>query len=67
MPHGDVFERDAVIGLVRADQAGQTTSPEFLAAISTAGVTVTLSTSTPHRPYSGHDDICTESYASVQM
>ena len=33
------FDRDAVIDAIRADQAGHTTSPEFLAAIWTAGVT----------------------------
>lgn len=33
------FDREAVIGAIRADQAGQTTFPEFLAAIWTAGVT----------------------------
>jgi uncharacterized protein YbcV (DUF1398 family) len=33
------FDRDAVIDAIRADQAGHTTFPEFLAAIWTAGVT----------------------------
>ena len=33
------FDREAVIGAIRADQAGHSTFPEFLAAIWAAGVT----------------------------
>jgi uncharacterized protein YbcV (DUF1398 family) len=33
------FDREAVIGAIRADHAGHTTFPEFLAAIWAAGVT----------------------------
>ena len=33
------FDREAVIGAIRAEQAGHTTFPEFLAAIWAAGVT----------------------------
>jgi uncharacterized protein YbcV (DUF1398 family) len=33
------FDRDALVGAIRADQAGETGFPEFLAAICAAGVT----------------------------
>ena len=63
------FDRDAVIDAIRADQAGHTTFPEFLAAIWTAGVTgyvVDLDQRTV--TYSGIDDTTyVESYPAVEI
>ena len=64
-----VFDRDAVIDAIRADQAGRTTFPEFLAAIWTAGVTgyvVDLDRRTV--TYSGIEDTTyVESYPAVAI
>ena len=63
------FDRDAVIDAIRADQAGHTTFPEFLAAIWTAGVTgyvVDLDQRTV--TYSGIDNTTyVESYPAVEI
>jgi uncharacterized protein YbcV (DUF1398 family) len=63
------FDRDAVIDAIRADQAGHTTFPEFLAAIWAAGVTgyvVDLDQRTV--TYSGIDDkTYVESYPAVEV
>ena len=63
------FDRDAVIDAIRADQAGHTTFPEFLAAIWAAGVTgyvVDLDQRTV--TYGGIDDTTyVESYPAVEI
>jgi uncharacterized protein YbcV (DUF1398 family) len=63
------FDRDAVIDAIRADQAGHTTFPEFLAAIWNAGVTsyvVDLDQRTV--TYAGIDDrTYVESYPAVEI
>jgi uncharacterized protein YbcV (DUF1398 family) len=64
-----VFDRVAVIDAIRADQAGETTFPEFLAAIWTAGVTsyaVDLDRRTV--TYNGIDNASyVESYPAVEI
>ena len=63
------FDRDAVIDAIRADQAGHTTFPEFLAAVWAAGVTsyvVDLDQRTV--TYAGIDDkTYVESYPAVEI
>jgi uncharacterized protein YbcV (DUF1398 family) len=63
------FDRDAVIDAIRADQAGHTTFPEFLAAIWTAGITsyvVDLDQRTV--TYAGTDDTPhVERYPAVEI
>jgi uncharacterized protein YbcV (DUF1398 family) len=63
------FDRDAVIDALRADQAGHTTFPQFLAAVWSAGVTgfvVDLEQRTV--TYRGIDDATfVESYPAVEI
>ena len=63
------FDRDAVIGAIRADQAGHTTFPEFLAAIWAAGVTGYVADFDERTvTYSGIDSSTyVESYPAVEI
>jgi uncharacterized protein YbcV (DUF1398 family) len=63
------FDRDAVIDAIRADQAGRTTFPEFLAAIWTAGVTGYVADLDRRTvTYSGIDNTTyVESYPAVEI
>jgi uncharacterized protein YbcV (DUF1398 family) len=63
------FDRDAVIEALRADQAGHTTFPEFLAAIWTAGVTGYVADLDQRTvTYSGIDGTSyVESYPTVEI
>ena len=63
------FDRDAVIDAIRADQAGHTTFPEFLAAIWAAGVTGYVADFDQRTvTYSGIDNATyVESYPAVEI
>ena len=63
------FDRDAVIDAIRADQAGHTTFPEFLAAIWAAGVTGYVADLDRRTvTYSGIDNTThVESYPTVEI